>query len=384
MTEGIPVKYRFNDTKDGPFKSQNMNYVYYYEYFEGLEAIEDSEKNDDKHRKPSNEPSEALKRTNKLCDFKFASYDFTKDLKGVEGYKDFSLYTQYPGLLIGIGNEHNLALDGGVKCGFTFDYVTGLPYISGSSLKGMLRSCFGKKNTPNRNEHHNYIRALLRKEQLDVEKLEQDIFENNDIFIGAYPVINAKQILLDKEYVTPTTADFYTKYYDRPAHSIGELQKFKNPVPINFIKVKPDIRFKFSFILHDSVIDKDVITAEEKLNLFQVLILENGMGAKTNTGFSRFSSSPSKFQNRTDREPVETVNKKKDFSKDLYKGKKQGGKKESYTTQDDDIPPCITPGCTNKAKFNVNIGKFGNYCEDCLERIRAERNAMMLTKGKKG
>ena len=362
------MKFILKKTTSDSFKSQNMNYVYYHEYFEGLEPIDESNENNFQNR--ANTSSDALRRTDQLCAFKFVPYDFTRELKGVEGYKDFCLFTQYPGLLIGIGNEHNLALDGGVKCGFAFDHVTGLPYISGSSLKGMLRSCFGRKNTPNVEEHRNYIRVFLHKEQLNVEKLEQDIFENNDMFIGAYPDMDKRRALLEKEYVTPATPDFYSGYYDRLSHSLGELQKFKNPVPINFIKVKPNTKFKFVFILHDSNIDGVLISAADKLELFQSLILESGIGAKTNTGYGRFSCNASEYQKRTDRGEAYTKLKKKNPSQ--YR--RQDRKKTLERVQDD-IPICCYEGCTNKVKFNVSTNSFGRYCEHCLEIIRAERKA---------
>lgn len=362
------MKFKLKKTTNDSFKSQNMNYIYYHEYFEGLEPVDESRSNNTQNRSDSS--SDALHRTDQLCAFEFVPYDFTEDLKGLEGYKDFMLFTQYPGLLIGTGNEHNLALDGGVKCGFAFDSVTGLPYISGSSLKGMLRSCFGKKNTPNREEHQKYIRAILQKEQLNVENLEQDIFDNHDIFIGAYPVMDKNEVLLDKEYVTPTTPDFYSGYHDRPAHSKGELQKFKNPVPINFIKVKPNIKFKFVFILHDSNLDGVVISAEEKLKLFQSLILDNGIGAKTNTGYGRFSCNAPEHQKRTERCKAQTSTKKQNTSQ----GRKQDRKKNPEMVQDD-IPICSYEGCTNKVKFNVSTNSFGRYCEHCLKIIRAERKA---------
>ena len=195
----------------------------------------------------------------------------------MKGYTDFQLCTQYPGLIIGTGNEHSLKMDGAIKCGFSFDYTTGLPYIPGSSLKGALRACFpgdGKKEEISQ-EYAAYIRALLDKEDVDIEQLKENIFENQDIFLGAFPVIGfTGKKLLEMEFITP--------------HTSG---RFKNPNPISQIKVRPDVKFDFCFILSDDCSEDGtvIVSAEEKKKLFKQLILDMGMGAKTHVGFGHFS-----------------------------------------------------------------------------------------------
>ncbi|MFX4236648.1 RAMP superfamily CRISPR-associated protein, partial [Aliarcobacter butzleri] len=54
-----------------------------------------------------------------------------------------SLKTTYPVLLIGSGNTHELPdIKGHAILVFHFDYTSGIPQISGSSIKGLLRSAF--------------------------------------------------------------------------------------------------------------------------------------------------------------------------------------------------------------------------------------------------
>ena len=80
--------------------------------------------------------------------------------------------------------------------------------------------------------------------------------------------------LLEMEFITP--------------HTSG---RFKNPNPISQIKVRPDVKFDFCFILSDDCSEDGtvIVSAEEKKKLFKQLILDMGMGAKTHVGFGHFS-----------------------------------------------------------------------------------------------
>lgn len=208
------------------------------------------------------------------------------DIKGhdesIDTKQSFTLETIYPGLLIGSGYTHGLSSDYDAKIGFYFDHTTGLPLIQGSSIKGLLRSCFGlalKGQTDKyENEKYEFIKLLLEKE-VDVKALANEIFEGidhdnkpmgiygRDIFYEAR-VIKIKKDLLHDDYITPHGDDL-----------------FKNPVPLRFIKVAPEVTFEFSFDLKDS--QTLGITANEKEMLFSKLLQEFGIGAKTNVGYGQ-------------------------------------------------------------------------------------------------
>jgi CRISPR-associated protein Cmr6 len=171
------------------------------------------------------------------------------------GNVSFELTTTYPGLLIGSGYLHELPdVKGQAILGFDFDYTTGVPIIRGSSIKGVLRSAF---------EHKDYIKSLLDKE-LNIEELKREIFENSDIFFDAY-VIRFKDTLLSDDYITP------------------HKDEVENPTPLRFIKVSPNVTFRFEFRLNDTT-----LTKEEKRDLFKNIILDLGLGAKTNVGYGKF------------------------------------------------------------------------------------------------
>jgi len=168
----------------------------------------------------------------------------------------FKATTTYPGLLLGSGYLHELpSIEGQAILGFDFDYTTGLPIIRGSSIKGVLRSAF---------KHTEYIKDILSNQDIDIEKLEKEIFENNDIFFDA-TIVSGGKILAD-DYLCPHGED-----------------PLKNPTPLRFIKVAPNIDFRFDFLLSDGIISK-----EEKVVLFGQILYDLGVGAKTNVGYGKF------------------------------------------------------------------------------------------------
>ncbi len=174
----------------------------------------------------------------------------------------FTATTTYPGLLIGSGYLHELPdIKGQAILGFDFDYTTGLPVIRGSSIKGVLRSAF---------EHPEYIQDILNNNSIDVEDLKQDIFENQkDIFFDA-EIVKAGTKILEDDYITP------------------HKETLKNPIPLRFIKIAPNVTFRFDFVLTDYKKDNIFISKNDKVILFAQILCDLGIGAKTNVGYGKF------------------------------------------------------------------------------------------------
>ncbi len=178
------------------------------------------------------------------------------------------LKTAAPGLLIGAGNPHGAKqCEDDINLGFSFDYVSGQPYIPGSSVKGVLRSKF---------RQYPEVIADILENNADinfVKKLESDIFDNKDVFLDAvvYDGEPNGRKLLGTDYITPHNASVT-----------------KNPVPVLFIKVLPRVQFEFRFKLSDSEIDGVKISAGKKKHLFEELLMLFGAGAKTNVGYGGF------------------------------------------------------------------------------------------------
>lgn len=209
----------------------------------------------------------------------------------------FNLRVRYPGLLIGLGYPHEVskdmagvAADGAVKIGFSFDYVTGLPYLPGSSIKGTLRSAF-------RGEKAEYVAELLKNKDVmgetekiigatarHVQKIEKAIFgewtnepqtprsQHQDVFFDAFPVPkDGTKKLLNLDSITP------------------HPNQLKDPKPLKMLRVRPGVVFCFRFRLGESRIAVDgveyVITPLQKKALFKRILLDLGIGAKTNVGY---------------------------------------------------------------------------------------------------
>jgi CRISPR-associated protein Cmr6 len=68
-------------------------------------------------------------------------------------------------------------------------------------------------------------------------------------------------------------SDFITPHKD----------EFKDPIPLQFLKVLPGVTFCFQFILRDGKLEKG-----KKLDLFKRILLDLGIGAKTNVGYGKF------------------------------------------------------------------------------------------------
>jgi CRISPR-associated protein Cmr6 len=202
------------------------------------------------------------------------------------GSEYFELKTQYPGLLVGIGNAHEIKdSKTNIKLGFTFDYTTGLPIIPASTVKGVLRSAF---------KHEEYIKETLEGFEtntainyagLNIAALDDVIFgdpeepENTplsgrDKFYDAVirPIQNGRKCILASDTITPHRQD-------------RKWLELAEPNPISLVRVPGNIVFTFSFALVASNVDGIIITKDIKLKLFKQIILDLGIGAKTNVGY---------------------------------------------------------------------------------------------------
>ncbi|MDR2011239.1 MAG: type III-B CRISPR module RAMP protein Cmr6 [Bacteroidales bacterium] len=316
----------------------NLGWLFYKNYYAGLENIEDKNKNkvDFLNNKKADEV--ALFFSEKNQEIINNSSSFCHDKNQINNLISFELKTTYPGLITGVGLNHATGLIGEIKLGFQFDYTTGLPYIPGSSIKGLLRSAFPfslkvkkekeqEKNVQDyRNNRFSYIKKLLNNlkdennadisidiSESEIKTLEYAIFtgtdENGkvldspqrDLFLDVMIIKASKNGLIGTDFITP------------------HKHPLKDPNPIQFFKVLPEVVFQFLFKLNETILFEDkaytkngfenlkkklseeenfdilifekakVISAEKKLALFRQILLDLGIGAKTNVGYGQFS-----------------------------------------------------------------------------------------------
>lgn len=207
--------------------------------------------------------------------------------KNADVNADFQLKIAYPGLVTGVGINHEAKIEGEFKLGVHFDYTYGMPVVYGSSVKGVLRNSFILKQEHGKIlEYEPYFLNKITGTQWgqkEIEALFNDIFEgedangpksiyNRDIFFDAVLVkADSKGRILCSDSITP--------HGDNP---------LKNPTPLTFLKIAPGCELEFRFKLVDSVIDGKTFSAEQKKALFNEIIRTVGVGAKTNVGYGQF------------------------------------------------------------------------------------------------
>lgn len=217
----------------------------------------------------------------------FAKSDYTYKLEGLATHR-FYMKTSYPGAVIGAGYAHGAGIndvDNDINGGFSLDYVTGLPYIPASSVKGVLRSAF---------KHKELIDSLLgeKSKKINVERLEQRIFgdseeevEGEDVFFDAVIRLSLHTSANGSEEKRKEDKRILGSDYITP-----HKEETKSPVPVLIMKILPDVVLEFRFALSDTSLDEGiVITAEEKKRLFINVLEIFGVGAKTNVGYGVLS-----------------------------------------------------------------------------------------------
>lgn len=202
--------------------------------------------------------------------------------------QSFRLQISYPGLVTGIGIDHEAKITGEFKLGVHFDWTYGMPIVYGSSVKGVLRSAF----------MDGYVDATLieqtnsriRDEVGQVPRWVGDESNRNaivnDIFKGVECSVYDRDIFFDAIITSPgkegriLCSDSITPHDSNP---------LKNPKPITFLKIASGCTMEFRFKLKDSIINGNTFTAAQKKNLFKQILKTIGVGAKRNVGYGQFT-----------------------------------------------------------------------------------------------
>ena len=197
----------------------------------------------------------------------------------------FSLEIVYPGLVTGIGINHEATIEGEFKLGLHFDWTWGMPVIYGSSVKGVLRAWFKEFYKGNR-DPDDYETEIFEGSSRDIEaekkrygqEWEEKVkYLNNRIF--SPKSIYDRDIFFDAVITAPDTkgrilcSDSITPHGDNP---------LKNPTPITFLKIAPGCKLEFRFKLVGGEDEKKM-----KCNLFKEILTTVGVGAKTNVGYGQ-------------------------------------------------------------------------------------------------
>ncbi len=203
-----------------------------------------------------------------------------KEAKEINNVFSFDLTIQYPGLYAGLGYAHGLSgSNDDVKTGFSFDYTTGLPYIPGSSLKGTLRSCFI-------NHAEDIAAELPELSKSEIEAMETQLFGPRNGKEGACGCLTCYDVFpkLMKQGQALMAFDNITPHLDPLAP----------PNPIKTLRLRPGVSLRFLFSLPDDFSfvaeSGQTIQRNKIIVLFKTLLIDWGIGAKTNVGYGNMTT----------------------------------------------------------------------------------------------
>lgn len=257
---------------------RNLHKAYYKDYFKGL--------NFGYLLNIGKEPKADIKRRNG----ELTTVGLLKKIpKNSFVNQSFVLLIAYPGLVTGVGINHEAKIEGEFKLGVHFDWTYGMPVVYGSSVKGVLRSAFVKKQKNGKIiEYDDYfLKEVTKREwsQGEIKILFDAIFEgkdengNNlsvydrDIFFDAVITqADSKGRILCSDSITPHGGETH----DNP---------LKNPTPLTFLKIASGCKLEFRFKLKPTTINGDTFDAGQKITLFKEILTTIGIGAKTNVGY---------------------------------------------------------------------------------------------------
>lgn len=181
----------------------------------------------------------------------------------------------------GMGNAHP------VENGFHWHHTLGVPYLSGSQVKGMMRSMIERYFAGSKEDKRTLLKQWFGSNTKNPLDPEYDAVAGELIFFDALPL---QPPVMTVDVMTPHMGDWYAQ-----GNKIKDLRDsdkipadWHDPIPVPFLSVK-DAQFVFSIGKRtNSSIDK---RANRDINLAEVWkVLDNalqylGAGGKTNTGF---------------------------------------------------------------------------------------------------
>lgn len=253
----------------------NIKNYYYKKYFDlpfrvvehdSKEKLEVHYTDKDKQKKDGIEARNA-----KLCNATLIPIDNP----AVNGKQSFRLKICYPGLVTGVGINHETGIEGEYKLGMHFDHTTGMPIVYGSSVKGVIRTYFKEEYKPKNGEpgiDETFI-DIFGSDEKHNSSYSKSIYERDIFFDAVIVKANGDGKILAPDSITP--------------HKEGPL---KNPIPITFIKIASGCELEFRFRLSSTRVDDKVLTVQRKLELFKRILTTYGIGAKTNVGYGQLTA----------------------------------------------------------------------------------------------
>jgi CRISPR-associated protein Cmr6 len=159
-----------------------------------------------------------------------------------------------------------------VENGVNWHPTLGVPYLPGSSVKGVVRTWaeFYEENDPKD------IQQIFGSDRTDSEQNENNRQAGSVIFFDAIP---ATPIQLVEDVMTP----HFSKYYTDPGNI--SPREWENPIPIPFLAVDENQPFLFAVAPRE---EKNIKDVDKVVHWLKEAMSWTGAGAKTAVGYGRF------------------------------------------------------------------------------------------------
>ncbi|MDP8161605.1 type III-B CRISPR module RAMP protein Cmr6 [Pasteurella skyensis] len=255
----------------------------------------------------------------------------------------------------GMGNEHP------VENGFLWHYTLGVPYLSGSQVKGLVRSLI--EQYYQKNDKADVLLKWFGSEDKDPKKQKRDNQAGELIFFDAIPT---EQPTLSVDIMTPHMGDWYAKGGDisnvtRDSDKIPADWHDPNPIP--FLAVK---EAKFLFTI--SKRPKSDIDIEDVFKCLDQALMCCGAGAKTQTGYG-FMTSEEEIKRRQDEEKKQQQEEQDFF--ELFDEMKKEEKVKRRDFFETNILPRLHVIIDNKPKdYKMKVYEFLLNNDNLSNRIR--------------
>jgi CRISPR-associated protein Cmr6 len=192
------------------------------------------------------------------------------------------LLTNTSRFITGMGREHPL------DNGFTWHHTLGVPYLPGSSLKGVLRAWYRENGTwDEAKEKWGIWNPNTRR--MEDDKAINQLFGSQEKGVGQFillDILPSKPPQLVVEIMTPHYGDYYRDYQDKNGQKApGD---WLSPNPITFLAVEAGQSWQLAVLPGPS---RRSINSEDINNLQSELLKAFawlGAGAKTAIGYGRF------------------------------------------------------------------------------------------------
>lgn len=269
----------------------NVGWLFYRDYYRDMDIdpypikVEDKDKDEDKDKGTDQEIRFQRKNEQLLSATLGELGEQNKQLiEALQPTICFDLTTTYPGLLIGSGLAHGTGMDHDLKIGLSFDYTTGLPYVAGSAVKGVLRSLFPS-----------LAKEISKEDRLRIDYLNEKCQKN--LSADEWKKLTAMLFDANRAGTAPSRVLFFDAMIIGSTNQSGQIlgddfitphkSPIKNPIPLQFLKVLPGVTFRFAFRMDNRVGE---LTVEQVGALFRAILLDVGVGAKTNVGYGQFKA----------------------------------------------------------------------------------------------